>query len=302
MKRKPALLFTSLLVAILLAGCAGQAQGELSSTSTATVQSQAAAPTASPAAAATATATKKAAVSPPTPTPLPTSTLQAPEPTLTPTVTPTLGPCDARLAAEDEGLLTLVSRTYGLSRDYVPADLVPLSNYFPNSVTLGYPTEVREIIIEPLREIIEAMQAEGLNPQIISGYRGYAAQSLALQKWLEQYPDWATHLSAPPGHSEHQLGTTVDFGSPELAEMVGEEFIQFHPAFDSTSEGRWLAQHAHDYGWTMSYPAGAFERTEFYYEPWHFRYVGRELAQQLFEQELTISEHLLQLQPEPCIP
>src|SRR5690554_1542023 len=139
MKRKPALLFTSLLVAILLAGCAGQAQGELSSTSTATVQSQAAAPTASPAAAATATATKKAAVSPPTPTPLPTSTLQAPEPTLTPTVTPTLGPCDARLAAEDEGLLTLVSRTYGLSRDYVPSDLVPLSDYFPNSVTLGYP-------------------------------------------------------------------------------------------------------------------------------------------------------------------
>lgn len=245
---------------------------------------------------------------PPTPTAVPTSTPRptptatvTPSPTPTPSVTPTPVACDRRLPAGDE-LLTLVTRDFGLGRDFVPDDLVPLADYFPNSVTLGYPTEVRAVIIEPLQEIVGAMHAADLAPHIISGFRSYSAQALALQKWLDRYPDWARNLSAPPGHSEHQLGTTVDFGSPELAEMVGEDQIQFHPAFERTSEGLWLAENAHRYGFTMSYPADAVERTEFYYEPWHFRYVGRELATLLREQDLTISEYLLQRQPQPCLP
>lgn len=238
----------------------------------------------------------------PTSTPGPTQTATVPPtPTPAPSVTPTPVACDQRLPAGEE-LLTLVTRDFGLSRDYVPGDLVPLADYFPNSVTLGYPTEVRAVIIEPLQEIVGAMHEANLAPHIISGFRSYSAQALALQKWLDRYPDWAINLSAPPGHSEHQLGTTVDFGSPELAEMVGEDQIQFHPAFERTSEGIWLAENAHRYGFTMSYPADAVERTEFYYEPWHFRYVGRELATLLKEQDLTISEYLLPRQPQPCLP
>lgn len=243
---------------------------------------------------------------PATPTAIPTST---PRPTHTPRPSattpalpsPTLTACTERIPSPDD-LLTIVTRDFGLSRDYVPQDLVPLNDTFPNSVTLGYPTEVRQILIEPLQKIVSAMQEAGLRPQIISGYRSYAAQGLAMEKWLEQYPDWAGHLSAPPGHSEHQLGTTVDFGSPELSELIGAENIQFHPAFDQTGEGRWLAENAHNYGFTMSYPENAFERTEFYYEPWHFRYVGVDLATALKEQELTISEYLLQQRPQPCLP
>lgn len=255
-----------------------------------------------------ATAAVAAIRQPPTPTavptssPLPTEMASAtPLPTPRPSATPTPVTCDERLPAEEE-LLTIVTRQFGLSRDYVPGDLVPLEDYFPNSVTLGYPTEVRAVIIEPLQEIVAGMQEAGLAPQIISGFRSYSAQALALEKWLERYPDWARNLSAPPGHSEHHLGTTVDFGSPELEEMVGEEYIQFHPAFARSSEGVWLSKRAHEYGFTMSYPADAMERTEFYSEPWHFRYVGRELATTLKEQDLTISEYLLQRQPQPCIP
>lgn len=257
----------------------------------------------------TATATSSAPTRrPPTPTAVPTSSpgptetaTTTPAPTPTPSATPTPVPCAERLPAREEQL-TLVTRDYGLSRDYVPDDLVPLADYFPNSVTLGYPTEVRAVIIEPLQEIVGAMLKADLKPQIISGFRSYSAQALALEKWLERYPDWARNLSAPPGHSEHQLGTTVDFGSPELSEMVGEEKIQFHPAFARTSEGVWLSENAHRYGFTMSYPADAVERTHFYYEPWHFRYVGSDLATLLKEQELTISEYLLQRQPQPCLP
>jgi D-alanyl-D-alanine carboxypeptidase len=195
-----------------------------------------------------------------------------------------------------------VTRDFGLSRDYVPGDLVPLSDFFPHQVTLGYPTEIRRAIVDPLAIIINAMTAEGMAPQVISSFRDYSAQALALQKWLERYPDWARNLSAPPGHSEHQLGTTVDFGSPELPELVGEENIQFHPAFAQTSEGKWLAEHAPAFGFTMSYPADAEERTGFYYEPWHFRYVGSELALLLRDRDLTLTEYLLADNPQPCIP
>lgn len=206
--------------------------------------------------------------------------------------------CEARIP--DDGLLTLVTRDFGLSRDYEPSDLTPLADHFGVDVTLGYPTEVRAIVVEPLRLLIEAMKEEGLAPQVVSGYRSYSAQSMAFQKWLTEYPDWGSRLSAPPGHSEHQLGTTVDFGSRELRYMLGEAYVQFHPAFAQTSEGKWLAENAVSYGFTMSYPEDAVERTAFIYEPWHFRYVGGELALSLAARNLTLTEYLLEEQPEPC--
>lgn len=244
------------------------------------------------------------ALPPASPTPQPTVTSSpTPPPTPTPTITPTptpIGPCAERVPADD--LLILVTRQYGLGRDYEPADLAPLSDYFPPEVTLNYPTEVREVIIAPLQEMIADMQAAGLAPFIISGYRSYSAQAIAWSKWLEREGERGFNLSAPPGHSEHQLGTTVDFGSPELAEIVGDEEIEFHTYFFMTGEGVWLAENAHRYGFTLSYPREAFELTGFYYEPWHYRYVGVELATRLKEMGMFLTEYQLITQPEPCIP
>lgn len=286
----------------LLAACAApQSEAERSLGSVNVEAEVSHTPTAAP------TQTKSPPSAPATPTPrptrtgtptLPASATANSAPTASPTAT--LVACSERMP-RDEDLLTLVTRDFGLSRAYAPGDLVPLSDYFSNSVTLGYPTEVSAAIIEPLQAIVQAMQEEGLAPQIVSGYRSYAAQSLALQKWLDRYPDWANNLSAPPGHSEHQLGTTVDFGSPELEPMLGDDYVQFHPAFSQTSEGKWVALHAPEFGFTMSYPEDAFERTSFYYEPWHFRYVGRGLAQTLAARNLTISEYLRLEQSVPCL-
>jgi D-alanyl-D-alanine carboxypeptidase len=238
-----------------------------------------------------------------TPTPVPTSTgSPTPLPTTTPLPSPTatpIGPCDQRLPQDD--LLTFVTLEYGLNRDYKPSDLVPLSDYFPTPITLGYPTEVRKIIIGPLANMIGAMQAIGLQPLIISGYRSYSSQTIAWEKWNEDYPDSAAIVSAPPGHSEHQLGTTIDFGSPELPEVVGED-IEFHTYFYKTSEGIWLLENAHEFGFTLSYSREAFDVTGFYYEPWHFRYVGVELAKELYEEGKSLAQYLLETQPLPCIP
>jgi D-alanyl-D-alanine carboxypeptidase len=150
--------------------------------------------------------------------------------------------------------------------------------------------------------MIGDMEAAGLQPQVISGYRSYAAQAIAWAKWNESHPDTAAIVSAPPGHSEHQLGTTVDFGSPELPEIVGEEDIQFHTYFYKTSEGEWLLEHAHEYGFTLSYSREAFELTGLYYEPWHYRYVGRELATHLHDAGTTLTAYLLEQNPNPCLP
>lgn len=235
---------------------------------------------------------------PATPTPRATRT-HTPTPPVTPTPTPG-GNCHERIPSDD--LFTIVTQTYGLSRHYAPQDLVPLADYLPQSVTMGFPNEVRGIIIEPLIRMVNDMIAAALRPTIISGYRSYSAQAIAYQKWATQYPDHVGIISAPPGFSEHQLGTVVDFGSPELPEIVGDPEIEFHTYFYRTSEGQWLLANAHRYGFTLSYPREAFVITGFYYEPWHYRYVGVELATQLHETEQSLTEFLLAHQPEPCIP
>jgi D-alanyl-D-alanine carboxypeptidase len=247
---------------------------------------------------------------PPAATPPPTATT-APLPTLTPSPVPTASltpsptpnrdiPCSERIP--DNGLLTIVTLTYGLSRDFEPAGLVDLSGYLSSDVTLGYPTQLRRVAINPLVDMIADMQAAGLQPVIISGYRSYVAQAIARQKWAEAEPERVNILSAPPGFSEHQLGTVIDFGSPELAEIVGQEDIEFHTYFYKTSEGVWLLENAHKYGFTLSYPFEATEITGFFYEPWHYRYVGVEMATLLHNTGLSLTEHQLAAEPPPCIP
>jgi LAS superfamily LD-carboxypeptidase LdcB len=240
----------------------------------------------------------------PSPTVLSTATSEAsPTAFSTPFPTETAVPlvsCDERMAGND--LFTIVTLEYGLSRDFAPGDLNPIADHLPISVTLGYPTEVRRAMLDPLVEMINDMLSAGLQPQILSGYRSYPAQAIAWDKWSTLYPDHAAIISAPPGHSEHQLGTVIDFGSPELPGIVGEPDIQFHTYFYKTSEGKWLAENAYKYGFTLSYPSEAFETTGFYYEPWHYRYVGQEMAQQLYEQELTLTEFQLAEEAPPCLP
>ena len=299
-------IFSLLLLAWLAVGCRA-APTTLSALSPLTPTAMAASPTAA-AAIAHAPATVAAAapslpIQPPTLTPIPTATATAtprPTATLIPTATATpIGPCSQRNAGDD--LFALVTHEYGLSRTSAPSDLTPLADFLGSDVTLGYPTQVRQIIVAPLVAMIQDMQAAGLKPVIISGYRSYAQQAIAYDKWLQK-TEYAGILSAPPGHSEHQLGTTLDFGSPELPGIVGDPDIEFHTYFYLTSEGQWLANYAHQYGFTLSYPRDTLEITGFYFEPWHFRYVGVELASSLKNLGISFTEYALQNLPQPCIP
>ncbi|MBR4319473.1 MAG: M15 family metallopeptidase, partial [Oscillospiraceae bacterium] len=89
----------------------------------------------------------------------------------------------------------------------------------------------------------------------------------------------ANKISAKPGHSEHQTGYTVDCNS-------------INPSFIETPEGQWLDQHCHEYGFIIRYPEGKEAITGYEYECWHIRYVGVEMATEIYEQGLTLEEYL----------
>jgi D-alanyl-D-alanine carboxypeptidase len=116
-------------------------------------------------------------------------------------------------------------------------------------------------------------RAAGARLGVVSGYRSHAQQAATFQYWVDVAGyEAALRSSARAGHSEHQLGTTLDFttdGGPAPWEYAD---------WATTREGAWMAANAWRYGFVMSYPRGSFAETCYDYEPWHYRYVGRELA------------------------
>jgi len=164
--------------------------------------------------------------------------------------------------------------------EYVPPDLVDLSN-------LGAPgKEIREIVYDPLKNILEDSTEADLSVKVLSAYRSYKRQNWLFSWYKKRFRD-AEGFSAEAGHSEHQLGTTIDFG-------VGNPAIDFKGTFANTPEGKWLYDNAWRYGFMMSYPKGYEEVTGYIYEPWHYRYIGREAAREARQLGLTLQEYLIQ--------
>ena len=249
------------------------------------------------------------AIATPTPTEVPpTLTLT---PSLVPSSSPTIFPlptfdapivtCDERRPT-DEDLSAIVTASFGLATDYVPGDLVRLGNYLPGSVTLPDMLLRRETA-EALGKMVRAKKAEGLAPTILSTYRSCFEQAVACHRWEVNDPANASQVSALPGHSEHQLGTVVDFSSPGLLALTGDPAVKFSPLFVQTSEGLWLKTHAHEYGFTLTNPPEAQPWTGLTYEPWHYRYVGVDLAVYLGTSGYFLAEFMFRARPAlPCIP
>jgi len=219
-----------------------------------------------PAATATRTATTSPAASPTRPPATPSASPAVSAPTATrPAVTI---PVVAAPAPND--LLFPVDRDRALPASYVPPDLVPVEGV---ARTVRGSHLVRQVVIDDLARMIRDMQAAGLNPVISSAYRSYAVQEATYAYWVQTLgAAQADRVSAKPGHSEHQLGTAIDFASAENGYELDESFA-------TTREGRWLLANAARYGFVLSYPAGAEDITGYAYEPWHYRYVGPMHAQ-----------------------
>jgi D-alanyl-D-alanine carboxypeptidase len=146
---------------------------------------------------------------------------------------------------------------------------------------------------QALLDMLDAMNQAGLSTWVMSGFRSYGEQQLAYEKWAQLYPDRAPDISAVPGHSEHQLGLSVDFSTPYMDDLYND---YFHVNFSTTPEGQWLMKQAAYYGFTLSYPSWATQETGYAWEPWHYRYVGI-LAGELLARNITLTHYLAECTP-----
>ena len=166
--------------------------------------------------------------------------------------------------------LTVLDRSYGLDPGYAPSDLVTAS--LAGFSGASGSKLIRSAVVDDLAALAAASRTEGLELGIESAYRSYASQAATLQIWTARLgPAAALLRTARPGHSEHQLGTAIDFTSPGWSGRVGDWAAE-------SPEGAWMAEHAWEYGFVMSYPPDAQAETCFAYEPWHYRWIGRDVA------------------------
>jgi len=173
-----------------------------------------------------------------------------------------------KLQTIDPELLKKYSKVYFLNENYVPEELAALD---PRYAYNGEKTLfVHEKVFPYVKSLLEDAESEGIDIKIVSAFRSFGEQAQLKSEYAVLYGTGANQFSADQGYSEHQLGTAIDF----TTEATGADFYSFEgvPAY------AWLLQHAHRHGFVLSYP----DSNNYYrFEPWHWRFVGRGLAEKL---------------------
>ena len=178
-------------------------------------------------------------------------------------------------------------------KDYAPTDLVipdvPLRSNITNTEK-----HVRKPTAEALKTMVDAAKASGINLNLQSGYRSYNFQSTLYNSYVAQQGQTAADTqSARAGYSEHQTGLAADLGG------TSNPSCNVADCFATTPEGLWLAANAYHYGFIIRYPADKQAVTGYIYEPWHVRYVGTELSNELHKQSVTTLEEFFNLPSAP---
>lgn len=182
-------------------------------------------------------------------------------------------------------ILVLVNKQHALPADYIPHDLVIPNVRFPFTEDLPK-KQLRQVAAEALEKLFEAGDQGGISLFAQSGYRSYDRQEAIFASNVNEHgEDAANHFSAKPGESERQSGLTMDVTS----EDVGFRLVI---AFEDTPEGKWIIENASKFGFIIRYPEGKEDITQYQYEPWHLRYVGKKAAKIITEENITLEEYL----------
>lgn len=178
--------------------------------------------------------------------------------------------------------LILVNRDYYIPDDYT-MELTELSN--------GEKVDSR--IYPDLQEMFDDARAEGVQLYVRDGYRTAETQRRILDEKIEEYKNegysdseaekLAKEWVAVPGTSEHQLGLAVDINADTSQSTRDEVYT-------------WLANNSYKYGFINRYPTDKTEITGVIYEPWHYRYVGKEAAQEIYSQGICLEEYIENLE------
>lgn len=181
----------------------------------------------------------------------------------------------------------LVNRDHPLPTDYVPNNLYVTDNNENNFHKYSDPN-LKPMIRLELKPFLDKMmrdaQALGFNFIVDSGYRSYLYQQIILDKLLQEKGDKAYKIVALPGTSEHQTGLAFDIAYYNDG-IYDDDVKETDPVVI------WLSENSYRYGFILRYPKGKEDITGYIYEPWHFRFVGLELAKILYDSGLTLEEY-----------
>lgn len=173
-----------------------------------------------------------------------------------------------KLSKTDEELLQKYSKVYFLNENYVPSDIEEIDDKY---ILAGKdPQFFHGEALKFLEDMIADAADDDIEIFVTSAYRSFDTQADLKGQYTQVYGSGANTFSADQGYSEHQLGTTVDLTTTTIGGP--------YESFDNTTAFVWLQKNAYKYGFVLSYPEG----NSFYvYEPWHWRFVGTDLAKDL---------------------
>ena len=186
------------------------------------------------------------------------------------------------LTYDDGDLMVLVNKYHGTTPDYRPTDMVPVDPALATWNDLSLKEEAYDAYLE----MYEDAKAEGFDLKICSAFRSYEGQKQLFTNAINSYDLAFAHMySAYPGRSEHHTGLAIDITSASREWGLRQDFADY-------PDGKWLYEHCQDYGYILRYLKGAEDITGYMYEPWHFRYVGKEVAKEIMEEGITLEEYL----------
>ncbi len=177
-----------------------------------------------------------------------------------------------KLSKLDPELLKKYSKVFFLNENYAPIKLAKIES--SDTYNDGRVLEIHEKVLPYLEKLFYNANAEGLELRALSAYRSFKTQASLKAQYTVIYGTGANKFSADQGYSEHQLGTTIDFTNVKNGGNLS--------AFEKSPEFEWMRKNAHLYGFILSYP----KNNQYYiYEPWHWRFVGVDLATKLHRDE-----------------
>ncbi len=216
----------------------------------------------------------------------------------TPTPTPTEAPKPTAIPIdEQERVVTDVSGDWRLIL-VNPKHMLP-EDFYVDTAEIGFADDDEMLIDERIADLLDEMlydcQEAGCSPVVRAGYRSQATQEYLyeekIQEWIddegysrEEAEEVASTIVAYPGTSEHQLGLSAD--------IADRDFPYLNASQADSPTQQWLMEHCQEYGFILRFPDGKSDLTGIIFEPWHYRYVGKEAAAEIMERGICLEEYL----------
>lgn len=182
-------------------------------------------------------------------------------------------------------LNTIVNKYYRLDNNFVPDDLIYINDGYTSSNDPAYKYrkhQMSRVVYDDFVALRNKCREKGISFYVVSGYRSTPAQEKSYRHMANTYSvEEADKTCSRPGHSEHTLGLACDVA----LDTYSFENIVNHPEY------QWFAGILADYGFIIRYPEGKDSLTGYSYEPWHLRYLGRDLAKKVYNSNLTYDEY-----------